>query len=392
MSAYAGSCSANFGSFFSSSAWKRRFSRRSSSPGRSRFRASDVPSPRASPVTGTFLPMSCVRRSATGRSRSPSWTLPPGRPRWLARMTFAPWLRRCLIVGMAARIRESSVILPSSRGTLKSTRTKTRFPATSTSRIVSLSIYVLPVCVRRWATGPSGRLRGNRGRELRRDHLDQVGASAAVTPLVVVPGDHLHEVPAEDHRARRVYDRGARVAPEVRRDERLVRHAEDPGHRAGGRGAERCVELLDRGVAGDGRGEVDDAHGGRRDAEAEAVELALEVRDDQGERLRGAGGGRDDVQPGSASATRVLVRDVQDPLIVRVRVDRVHEATLDADEVVSDLHGWGQAVRRATRVADDVVGSRVVLLIVDAQDDRDVLTLGRGTDDDLLRPPAPGGA
>ena len=44
------------------------------------------------------------------------------------------------MVGIAARMRESSVTLPSSSGTLKSTRTNTRFPATSASRTVSLSI------------------------------------------------------------------------------------------------------------------------------------------------------------------------------------------------------------------------------------------------------------
>ena len=44
------------------------------------------------------------------------------------------------MVGIAARIRESSVTLPSASGTLKSTRTKTRLPATSASRMVSLSI------------------------------------------------------------------------------------------------------------------------------------------------------------------------------------------------------------------------------------------------------------
>jgi len=65
-------------------------------------------------------------RSATGRRRMLSWTLPSGRPRWLARMTIAPWASSALIVGSAATIRLSSVILPSSSGTLKSTRTKTR--------------------------------------------------------------------------------------------------------------------------------------------------------------------------------------------------------------------------------------------------------------------------
>ncbi len=47
-----------------------------------------------------------------------------------------------MIVGIAARMRESSVTRPSASGTLKSTRTKTRLPATSASRIVSLSIEV----------------------------------------------------------------------------------------------------------------------------------------------------------------------------------------------------------------------------------------------------------
>ena len=36
------------------------------------------------------------------------------------------------------------------------------------------------------------------------------------------------------------------------------------------------------------------------------------------------------------------------------------------------------------RVADDVVGRRVVAILVDAEDDRDVLVLGRRADDDLL--------
>jgi hypothetical protein len=98
---------------------RRRGRRRSSAPGR---------------------PSSCARRSATGFRRSASFTLPLGRPRWLARMTEAPRSSRWMIVGRLARIRVSSVILPSSSGTLRSARRKTRFPVTSTSRTVLLSI------------------------------------------------------------------------------------------------------------------------------------------------------------------------------------------------------------------------------------------------------------
>ena len=55
-------------------------------------------------------------------------------------MMVIPLLISALIVGIAARIRESSVTWPSCNGTLKSTRTKTRLPATSASRMVCLFI------------------------------------------------------------------------------------------------------------------------------------------------------------------------------------------------------------------------------------------------------------
>ena len=53
-------------------------------------------------------------------------------------------------------------------------------------------------------------------------------------------------------------------------------------------------------------------------------------------------------------------------------------------EVVDHLGRRREAVRRAAGVADDVMGRRVVALFVDAEDDRDVLVLGRRADDHLL--------
>src|SRR6185312_6195664 len=142
------------------------------------------------------------------------------------------------MVGIEARMRESSVTLPSSSGTLKSTRTKTRLPATSTSRMVSLSMgrSALQLPPSGGGTGAGGELRG--------DERQEVGAAAAVAPLVVVPGDDLDHRPAQHHRARRVDDRGARVASAVGRNEVLVAHAEDALHRACGGAMERVVHLL----------------------------------------------------------------------------------------------------------------------------------------------------
>src|SRR5205823_14013569 len=82
---------------------------------------------------------------------------------------------------------------------------------------------------------------------------------------------------------------------------------------------------------------------------------------------------------------RVLVGDVQDALVVRVRVDRVHQGTGDAEAVVHDFGRGRQAVRGAAGVADDVVAIGVVDVFVHAEDHGHVLVLGGCADDDLLR-------
>ena len=117
------------------------------------------------------------------------------------------------------------------------------------------------------------------------DELHEVRDAAAVAPLVVVPGDDLDEVAAQDHVRREVDDRGPAVAAEVAGHERVVAGAEDPLERPGGGVTEGLVELLERDVLLELGGEVHHGDGGGRDAQAEAVELALEVRDHEGEGL-----------------------------------------------------------------------------------------------------------
>src|ERR1035437_2057635 len=359
------------------------------SPGLRRLIASSVPTPRASPVTATGILRSWDSRSATGRRRKLSWTLPSGRPRWLARITMAPWDSSARMVGNAAWIRLSSVIFPSSSGTLKSTRRKTRFPAASRSLMVSLFIVTSVVAwtrpLSRAASRPPG-LACWCWLQTLGDELGQVGDAGAVAPLVVVPRQHLGKVAgaADDHGQGGVDDGRAGVALEVHRDERLVGDAEDVLERAGGGGAEGVVDRHGRGLVAQDDGEVDDAHGRGRDAQAEAVDLALELGDDERESLGGAGGRRDHVQAGRAGATGILVGDVEDLLVVGVTVDRVHHALFDPERIVEDLRERRQAVGGAAGVADDHVLRGVVHALVDAEDDGDVLALGRGADEDLL--------
>ncbi len=76
---------------------------------------------------------------------------------------------------------------------------------------------------------------------------------------------------------------------------------------------------------------------GGGDADGEAVELAGHLGDDQLEGLGGAGAGGDHGEGGGAGAAEVLVRRVEDDLIVGVAVDRGHDAGLDAEGVVEHL-------------------------------------------------------
>ena len=125
---------------------------------------------------------------------------------------------------------------------------------------------------------------------------------------------------------------------------------------------------------------------GRRDAQAEAVELALEVGDDERERLGRAGRRRDDVLAGGAGAARILVGDVEDALVVRVR-----SGSCSSGRARCRARSWTTLAAGARQFVVQLAllmmwcAGRVVRVLVDAEDDRDVLALGRGADDDLLR-------
>ena len=195
------------------------------------------------------------------------------------------------MVGIDARMRESSLTLPSSMGTLKSTRMSDALALrieVPDGQLFHGSPRVLMAagCGRASRSGRAGGVHQAlaAGRRAATND-DQIRDAAAVAPLVVVPGDDLHQGPAERHRRLGIDDRRAAVAPEVGRHERLVGDAQDALDLPFGGRAERVVELLGGDRPLELRGEVDDAHGRRRHAQAEAVELALELRDHERERL-----------------------------------------------------------------------------------------------------------
>src|SRR5687768_8043744 len=96
--------------------------------------------------------------------------------------------------GSAARIRESSLTLPSSIGTLKSTRMRTRLPLGSKSRTVCFCMRWAPgVLVGLTATGRSLQLASSSGAGAQplTHERHEICDTARVPPLVVIPGDDL---------------------------------------------------------------------------------------------------------------------------------------------------------------------------------------------------------
>src|SRR2546425_12584483 len=73
-----------------------------------------------------------------------------------------------------------------------------------------------------------------------------------------------------------------------------------------------CRGLLDE------NSEIDNADVGRGHAHGVAVELALQFRDDEVERFGGAGGARNHVEGRSAGAAEILVRQVNELLVISV--------------------------------------------------------------------------
>jgi hypothetical protein len=109
------------------------------------------------------------------------------------------------------------------------------------------------------------------------------------------------------------------------------------------------------------------------------------VREDHADRTRGAGRGRDQVDRGRVRAPQILVREVEDLLIVRVRMDRRHEAVLDPPALVEHLRHRRDAVGRARGVRDDRMLGGVIVTVVDAEHEGHVRVGGGSRDDHLLR-------
>ena len=126
-------------------------------------------------------------------------------------------------------------------------------------------------------------------------------------------------------------------AHDVGRDDRVLGVLENALELALGGGLDGGLDGVDGDLLLGHEGEVGQRAGRGGHADGQAVELALELGQDEGHGLGGTGLGGDHVQRGGASTAQVAVRGVENALVTRVGVDGGHDATLDAEVLVENL-------------------------------------------------------
>ena len=79
------------------------------------------------------------------------------------------------------------------------------------------------------------------------------------------------------------------------------------------------------------------------------------------------------------------MEDIQDFLVVGVRVNRGHKTLIDAEGIIQNFGDGGHAVGGAGSVGDDIMFRGVVCIFVDTQHDGDVFIGGGGGNEYLFR-------
>lgn len=146
-----------------------------------------------------------------------------------------------------------------------------------------------------------------------------------------------------------------------------------------GRILERGLDFRKRGFLDGLHGEVHSGNGRGRHAERHAGEFAGDFRADQRDGLGGTGSGGNDVDCSAAATLPVFLgRAIHGFLRGGVGVDGGHQTLGNAESFLEQhMHQRGKAIGGAACVRDDVMDGRIVEVIVDALNERDVLTLGR---------------
>ena len=202
--------------------------------------------------------------------------------------------------------------------------------------------------------------------------------------VVVIPAHHLDEGGVQHDASLGVESARDRVGLEIGGHQGLVRVAQVALHVSLGAFLHLGADLLVGGLLLQLHGQVDHGHVDGRHAQSHAGQLALHIRNDLRHCLGGTRGARNDVaRAGAATAPVLLGGAIHSGLRGGHGVASRHQAALDAELLLQDTHGRGQAVGSA-RGAGHGLHGRVVRVLVHAHDDGVGVILGRSGEDHLL--------
>src|SRR6266704_2762957 len=272
------SSATNAGSFFSSSLWKRVFSRQRTSPSCIAAIAFWATSPMQSSANETGFLITCASAAATGFSESLG-SCPFGRPKCASNITLPPLFEISVMVGDTRSSRVASVTRPFSIGTLRSTRSSTRLPFTSTSSRVRNVLVISSSCpgalrmakqcaaepgpmlvlgpgsaeqrTERCFASPGERCTASGTRDLQQlpHRHGGVGHAVGKSPFVVVPGHRPHQGAVLHLGLVHVEGGRMRIVVEVDRDVGRGGIAEDALELLLGSAPHRLVDFLHVGLA-----------------------------------------------------------------------------------------------------------------------------------------------
>ena len=198
-----------------------------------------------------------------------------------------------------------------------------------------------------------------------RQHFHQFYAAIAITPFVVVPADHLYEPVPKRKRQFAVENAGVWIAYDVLRNERFVAIFEHAFVAFVRRGFfERRINRIHSRVLLQHGSKICDRAVRGRHAERAAVQFPFQFRNYFADRLGSARGRRNDVDRRRSRASQILMRKIEDALVVRVTVYGAHESMRDSELVMQNLRHRRETIRSAARVGNNLVLLGIVDVVV----------------------------
>ena len=150
------------------------------------------------------------------------------------------------------------------------------------------------------------------------------------------------------------------------------------------RSFQRCIYALHRCRLLHERRQIHHADVRRRHAHRVPIHFPLQLRNHQMQSLRCPRGTGNHVQSRSSRPPQILVRQIQQLLVIRVRVNRRHGSRLNAKRVVQHLRHGRQTIRSTRSIGNHIVMCWIVRLIVHAQHKRRVRPIRRRRNNHFL--------